>query len=139
MASKLKGDLVASAFGKASMLEAVKAHAPETMIVDVEALNLIKFDPAFEYTIRENTTSAEKVALGIPLINTKIPWSDLLVKSNSIVEELPVESSSIDREPDDIEISDEHTPKNSLEKKHKLLQPSGAYFSQKNYLTSNML
>jgi hypothetical protein len=67
---KAKGDVVSGALGNKDMISAAQKHAPDSSIIDINKLNNIVNDPEFKSKIRANTTTVEKVFLGIPLIDT---------------------------------------------------------------------
>lgn len=69
---KTKGDLVSVALGNKDMISAAQKHAPDSNIIDINKLNNIINDPEFKSKIRLNTTSFEKVFLGIPLIDSSL-------------------------------------------------------------------
>ena len=69
MSVKMKGDVVSGVLGHDDMTKAVEKHVADSKIVDAEKLKKIISDPEFKPKLREHTTAAEKVFLGIPVID----------------------------------------------------------------------
>lgn len=77
MCHKIKGCLVSGALGNKHMMSAVKTHAPDSNIMDINKLNDIINDPEFKSKIRVNTTISEKGFLGIPLSDIPLLLTNL--------------------------------------------------------------